>query len=113
VETEVDPALLPLKMPIFTLQPLIENAIKHGVSGLLGQGVVRLSARQTGGGVVIDVEDNAGAFCEEAGRDGLGMAMVDKRIKNLCGRRYGLAVTCTPQELTRVTVTLPAEGVVP
>jgi len=113
VETAVDPTLLPLKIPIFTLQPLIENAIKHGVSGLLGQGVVRLSARQAGDEVVIDVEDNAGAFREEAGRDGLGMAMVDKRIKNLCGNRYGLTVTCAPQELTRVTVTLPAEGVAP
>jgi two-component system LytT family sensor kinase len=57
------------------------------------------------------VEDNAGAWREPAGRGGLGMQIVDKRVKNLFGEAWGLSVTCVPHELTRVTVRLPAGAV--
>ena len=43
IEMEIDPALQGLKIPTFTLQPLIENAIKHGISNMLEQGVVKVS----------------------------------------------------------------------
>jgi two-component system LytT family sensor kinase len=110
VEMDVDPELLPLRIPTFTLQPLIENAIKHGVSELLGPGTVRLLARRNGDQVAIVIEDNAGTYSENSGSGGLGMAIVDKRIKNLCGSSYGVGIECSPQEWTRVTITLPAEG---
>jgi two-component system LytT family sensor kinase len=38
------------------------------------------------------------------------MQIVDKRVKNLYGEGYGLAVTCVPNELTRVTLRVPADG---
>jgi two-component system LytT family sensor kinase len=111
VEIDVDPALARLTMPSFTLQPLVENAFKHGVSILLGAGRVSIRARQRDGAVLVEVEDNAGAWKEPAGEAGLGMQIVDKRVKNLYGKHFGLSVECTPQELTRVTLRLPAEGI--
>src|SRR6266568_921777 len=109
VETEIDPELLPLRMPTFTLQPLVENAFKHGLSRTPNPGLARVRAYRRDGVVVIDVEDNAGAWVEpDFRRDGLGMRIVDKRIKNLHGEAFGISVTCVPQELTRVTVRLPA-----
>jgi len=110
VETAVDPALLAVKMPTFTLQPIVENAIKHGVSNMLEPGVVRIVGRCEGGQAVIEVEDNAGAFCEELKEGGLGMNIVDRRIRNLYGERYGLAVCCTTGQSTRVSVTVPLPG---
>ncbi len=107
VETAVDPALLPLKMPTFTLQPIVENAIKHGISNMLEPGVVRIVGRIEGAQAVIEVEDNAGAYCEELKSGGLGMNIVDRRISNLYGDRYGLAVSCSAGHWTRVTVTVP------
>jgi two-component system LytT family sensor kinase len=107
VETAVDPALLPLKMPTFTLQPIVENAIKHGISGMLEPGIVRISGRIEGETAVIEVEDNAGAFCEELKGGGLGMNIVDRRIRNLYGDRYGLAVTCSAGQWTGVALTVP------
>ncbi|HEX7622385.1 MAG TPA: histidine kinase, partial [Anaeromyxobacteraceae bacterium] len=109
VETEIDPELLPLRMPTFTLQPLVENAFKHGLSRTPNPGLARVRAYRRDGVVVIDIEDNAGAWVEpDFRRDGLGMRIVDKRIKNLHGAAFGISVSCIPQELTRVTVRLPA-----
>jgi len=107
VEVAVDPALLTVKMPIFTLQPIVENAVKHGIAGLLTGGVVRIAGRREGSLAVIEVEDNAGAYCQELKEGGLGMNIVDRRIRNLYGERFGLSVCCAEQEWTRVAVTIP------
>ncbi len=110
VETHVDPALVAVDLPSFTLQPLVENAFKHGLSGVLGEARVSIRARRDGGAVLVEVEDNGGAWNGPADGAGLGMQIVDKRVKNLYGRDYGLSVECTPHEFTRVTLRLPADG---
>jgi two-component system LytT family sensor kinase len=112
VETQVDPGLLAVRMPAFTLQPLVENAFKHGFSSTLGAGRATIRAYRDGGAAVIVIEDDAGAWtAPTAGAAGLGMQIVDKRVKNLYGEGWGLSVECVPQELTRVTIRLPVEGV--
>ena len=111
VETDVDPSLLEMRLPTFTLQPLIENAIKHGLSAAVGTGTARIRAQRRDGAAVIEIEDDAGAYTERGGGDGLGMKIVDQRIKQLLGPDYGVSVACVPDELTRVTVRLPIEGV--
>lgn len=113
VEMDIDPALMKLKIPTFTLQPLMENAIKHGISGMLEQGTAKIHACRDGDKAVIHIEDNAGSFHEQGSDDGLGIKIVDRRIKSLMGQQYGTEVYCVPQRLTRVTVTIPAEGCTP
>jgi two-component system LytT family sensor kinase len=110
VETQVDPALLTLRLPAFTLQPLVENAFKHGFSATLGEGRATIRAYRRDGAAVVEIEDNAGAWKAPRESAGLGMQIVDKRVKNLYGDGWGLSVECVPQEVTRVTVRLPAEG---
>ena len=110
VETQVDPGLLSLKLPAFTLQPLVENAFKHGFSETLGEGRATIRAYRRDGVAVVEIEDNAGAWKAPRERAGLGMQIVDKRVKNLYGEGWGLSVECVPQEVTRVTVRLPVEG---
>jgi two-component system LytT family sensor kinase len=107
VETEVDEALLGLRLPAFTLQPLVENAFKHGLAGLLGPGTARIRARREGVMALLEIEDSAGAFTGAGDAEGLGLKSVDTRIKNLIGPEYGVAVSCIPGSLTRVTVRLP------
>jgi two-component system LytT family sensor kinase len=113
VETDVDPALLRIRMPSFTLQPLVENAFKHGLSAVLADGRAIIRAYRADGAALVEIEDNAGTWAEPAENAGLGMQLVDKRVKNLYGESYGLSVTCVPHEMTRVTVRLPAEGAAP
>jgi two-component system, LytTR family, sensor kinase len=110
VETDVDPALLAVRMPAFTLQPLVENAFKHGLASMLADGRATIRAYRKDGTAIVEIEDNAGAWVEPREpreKAGLGMSIVDKRVKNLYGESWGLSVTCVPSELTRVTVRLP------
>lgn len=109
LEMAVDDDLLTLMLPVFSLQPIVENAIKHGISNMLGQGVIRLTAVRQAGFLRISVEDNAGNFIER-GKKGLGMSIVEKRIKNLCGESHGLEISCIPGERTVVVITLPEGG---
>jgi two-component system, LytTR family, sensor kinase len=112
VELSIPAELMGVRLPTFTLQPLIENAIKHGLSSTLGPATTRIRARVEAGLLHIDIEDDAGAFAPGDGT-GLGMKIVDRRIKNLAGDAYGVSVSCVPEQLTRVRVTIPAKGLGP
>jgi len=114
VQIDVDPSLLTLKLPTFTLQPLIENAIKHGIAQMLDPGAVRIRAFREGACARVDVEDDAGKFkvdCSPGG--GLGMAIVDRRIRSLLKGSQGLSVHCEPRRLTRISFLIPNPQGVP
>ncbi|GKR02093.1 sensor histidine kinase [Aeromonas caviae] len=109
VINEIPPHLAEVQLPSFTLQPLIENAIKHGICSLLGEGRLRLFARETPEAITLCVEDNAGAWQPSGQGDGLGMSLVDKRLKSAFGERYGIEVQWEPEQWTRVSLTLPRQ----
>ena len=114
VEFDVDPALLQVQVPTFTLQPLLENAIKHGIAEMLSPGTARIRARLEAGALRLDVEDTAGAYGErERSKDGLGLQIVEKRIQGLLGPGHRLEVFCQPNQLTRFTLRLPLERLPP
>ena len=107
VEVDVDPSLLALRMPTFTLQPLLENAIKHGIAEMGTPGLARIRAYRRDGAAVIDVEDTAGAFADgHATGDGLGLRIVEQRIRNLV-HGAGVSISCVPNEVTRVSIRIP------
>ncbi len=110
IEINIDPDLLKQKLPAFTLQPLVENAIKHGISSILQGGTVRINAYPLNGSAFIEIEDNAGTFQGEEGNGGLGIKIVDKRIKALFGNDFGTHLSCVPNELTKVTINVPLEA---
>ncbi|ATL93101.1 sensor histidine kinase [Aeromonas sp. CU5] len=109
VINEIPPHLATLRLPSFTLQPLIENAIKHGTSTLLEQGRIRLYTEEQPASVTIHVEDNAGTWQARPAGDGLGMTIVDRRLKSAFGERYGVTIACEPEQWTRVSFTIPKE----
>jgi len=110
VEIATEPSLLNLRIPTFTLQPLVENAIKHGISNMLGQGIAKIRAYRQDGFAIIEIEDNAGTYNEKRADHGLGIKIVDKRIRFLMGSGSGTSVTCVPNEMTKVTIRMPMEG---
>lgn len=111
VQIDIDPSLLNLKVPCFTLQPLLENAIKHGMANVMGGMRINVRGYRKDGEAILEVTDNAGAFNSKSGNGsnghGLGLAIVDKRIKNMWGNTYGVKVDCVQDQYTTVTVTVP------
>lgn len=105
----IPPELLALRLPAFTLQPMVENAIKHGTSQLLGPGIVTLSARRRGAQLLICVEDNAGLYREHAASGGLGMQLVHTRLLGRYGEGCGVSVAYRQDAFTRITLTLNCE----
>lgn len=109
VTLTVPEALSHQQLPAFTLQPIVENAIKHGTSQLLGTGEVSITARREGQYLMLDIEDNAGLYEPTNNVSGLGMNLVDKRLRERFGDDYGISVACEPDCFTRITLRLPLE----
>lgn len=109
VTIDVPEALRPLHLPAFTLQPIVENAIKHGISQMLDPGRITISAERRDDTLRIVVEDSAGLYRPLTGSDGLGLNLVDRRIKIRHGSAFGISVSCEPDHWTRVGIDLPVE----
>lgn len=109
VEIIVPDELMRVNLPTFTLQPLVENAIKHGTSSLLENGQITIRGYVFDHNLVLEVEDNAGTYQPVSEESGLGMKIVDKRLKNMFGQQYGLKMNSQPNIWTRATITLPED----
>ncbi|MDF7670220.1 sensor histidine kinase [Orbaceae bacterium ESL0721] len=108
VEIKASPQYLSLQLPAFSLQPLVENAIKHGTANLLEVGKITINIHHANSNLLIDVEDNAGLYQEnKKDNQGLGMSLVHKRIQACYGEDYGMSVECKPSCYTRIRLTLP------
>ena len=100
-----------------TLQPIIENAIYHGVNGLVDEGHIEIRVRAEGEDVLFTVEDNGVGMTEEqceevlkkerSDRAGIGIKNVNDRIKIYFGEEYGLTIKSELDEGTCVTIMMP------
>ncbi|EKO3575974.1 sensor histidine kinase [Vibrio metschnikovii] len=110
VEITIDEPLLTRQLPSFTLQPLVENAIKHGVSNLLEGGKIRIYNLAEPAGQRIVVEDNAGSYqTPQHDHDGLGMHIVDKRLIHKFGHSATLKIDVEPNHCTRMSFLIPEQ----
>jgi two-component system LytT family sensor kinase len=108
VEWEIDPAALDARVPHLILQPLVENAVRHGISPRSAAGRLRVAARREDGKVRLEVEDD-GVGLDGAGRSvgGVGLANVRARLAALYGPAGELALAPTPGGGVTATLTVP------
>jgi two-component system LytT family sensor kinase len=109
VRFEIPEELLAARLPAFSLQPIVENAIKHGISQMLEPGCITIRAERQGDLLTVTVEDSAGLYQPQLESDGLGMNLVNRRIKLRYGEAYGVNVSCERERFTRVAIALPLE----
>jgi len=105
VKIDIPEHLLIQVVPVFTLQPIVENAIKHGTSELLNTGIIKITCTEHNDNFTLTVEDNAGLY-EKIKTNGIGLK-IDERIKMRYGNHYGIDIQCEPEQWTRVNIHLP------
>ncbi|MFI6319336.1 sensor histidine kinase [Nonomuraea sp. NPDC050556] len=115
---QVSPEVLPVPVPFLCLQPLVENAIKHGMGKRDGAGEVRVVVRDAGPEAHISVEDDGSGMDPEHARqvldddprrqgNGIGLANVDVRMRQIYGEEYGLVVETAIGAGTKVKLRVP------
>lgn len=109
VQLRIPSALSHFRLPAFSLQPLVENAIKHGTSQLPDNGKIVIEARQEGEHLIVSIEDNAGLYQRKNESAGLGMSLVDKRLRAHFGDECGMTILCEPDHYTRINLHIPLE----
>jgi two-component system LytT family sensor kinase len=112
----IAPEVLPVTVPYLAIQPIVENAVRHGIARKEGGGAVSISATDRGSEAEICIEDDGIGADPEAVRraldgqgdsDSVGLGNVDARLRQVYGDDFGLAVETAPGAGTKVTFRVP------
>lgn len=88
VDEEIDPTTLDARVPHLLLQPIVENAIRHGISHRLRDGTIHITSRHDGTFLYLTVSDNGTGLSTtttDGYRDGVGLTTTRKRLRALYG----------------------------
>jgi two-component system LytT family sensor kinase len=116
VTVRVAPEVLPVTVPYLCLQPLVENAVRHGLEGKTGPGRITILAEDAGSECHISVEDDGvgadpeqirAAMTGQGEGDSIGVGNVDERMRSVFGDEYGLVVETGPGLGTKVSMRVP------
>ena len=115
----VAPEVLGARLPPLSLQPIVENAIRHGLEPLERRGRLRIRAVDAQTEVTVVVEDDGVGTDPEALRDAMegrgvtrhiGVLAVDERLRSTFGPEYGLVIRTGEERGTEVTMRFPKSG---
>ncbi len=95
-------------VPAFILQPLVENALRHGVAQSPEGATVDVRSHRNNGSLVLEVVDTGAGF-EGEPTPGIGLRITRERLAQIYGARAGFAVSSSPGQGTTARVTLPFE----
>lgn len=108
VEFDIDPALLSAAIPSFSVQHLVENAIRHGIARRSDAGWIGISTRRVGDDLDVRVaDDGTGVTSTAAAAQGHGLANTRERLRTLYGDRASLTLAPRPDHGTVATLHLP------
>lgn len=118
---QIDPVLGSARVPKLTLQPLVENALYHGIKLKRGKGCIYITSRAEGTDILIQITDDGAGMSEErlaelnraletGERVGFGLVTVHERLRLLFGPPYGLTLSSRQGVGTTVTVRIPRGG---
>jgi sensor histidine kinase YesM len=100
---KADPEVLDLSIASFVLQPIVENAVKHGIETSTGDGYVAVNIRLEGENMSITVADSGPGFPDQPGT-GLGLQMVINKLKLLYANDFKIELNNIPQKYVRLLI---------
>jgi len=109
VQLSIDPATLDARVPNLIMQPIVENAIRHGVATRAGQGRIEIRANRTNGVIQLQVQDNGPGLDTENNEihEGVGLSNTRLRLQQIYGETYRFDLTNAPGGGVIATVELP------
>jgi two-component system LytT family sensor kinase len=116
VSLRIAPEVLSTVIPFLSLQPLVENAVRHGLEAKEGPGRISITAHDSGAfaeviieddGVGIDPEQLRSVLAGHADGDHVGLRNVDARLRQVYGEDHGLVIETAPGEGTLITMRVP------
>lgn len=116
VSLRIAPEVLPVAVPFLCLQPLVENAVRHGLQGRDGRGHITILAEDLGSECRISVEDDGvgmdpdrlrRTLAGEADGDSTGLGNVDERLRAVFGDDHGLVIETALGAGTKVSARVP------
>jgi len=107
VQTDVAPEGRALSVPALILQPLVENAVRHGIATRLDGGAIEIDARRSGDRALIVVSNPRDPDAARKG-SGLGLDIVRRRLAAAFGDRAAISIEAAPESY-RVSLSLPVE----
>ena len=116
VNLQIGPEVLGTVIPFLSLQPLVENSVRHGLDSVAGQGKVTITASDAGSAAEITIEDNGvgmdpeylrSVLSGQADGDHVGLRNVDVRLRQVYGEDYGLVIDTAPGAGTLITMRVP------
>jgi LytS/YehU family sensor histidine kinase len=114
VDREIDPATLDARVPNLLLQPMVENAIQHGIAPHARPGRIVLRARRRGERLDLEVEDNGGGLpAGEPLVEGVGIANTRARLQQLYGTRHEFFLVKAGSGGLLVKILIPWNEVIP
>ncbi len=122
--SEIPESMMDYYMPKLIIQPLLENSIVHGISELLGKGMIGLFGREEEDAITFTVKDNGKGIPqnvidliesrqssqeaeEQFSRESIGLQNIQSRIQLMYGKEYGLTIKNIPAGGSSVTIRLP------
>ena len=116
VTVRVAPEVLAVKVPFLSIQPLVENAVRHGIERKDGTGRITLRAEDAQSEALITIEDDGvgvapervrRALARDPATESVGLGNVDERLRAVFGDEYGLVIETAVGAVTKVTVRVP------
>jgi two-component system LytT family sensor kinase len=110
VDFDVEPAALDGRVPSLILQPIVENALKHGLAKAAGVGRLRIGAQATGGKLYLRVVDNGPGIAAGGRpklREGIGIANTRRRLQQAYGRDHIFSISNAAGGGCQVTIEMP------
>jgi len=97
-----------ITMPTLIQQPMVDNAVKHGIEDASGSGSVEIRAEDEDDECLITVSDDGGGFRPQLAGEGPGaLSNIDHRLRQVFGPGYGLTIESGPRSGTTVRLRVP------